>query len=239
MKPAAKPFNENEFVAGLRISIEKQSNSRRAKEMAAYMLDQFDFAGVNAPARTEILRDISVQFEKPNQKQIVKVMRMLWDLEEREYQMLACEFLNRNKKSLSASFVSTHVKYFIINKSWWDSVDSLRPAVGYVVSENRELDKVIFEWIESDNKWLVRSALIHQLVLKEKVDPKKLFALCDRRKDDTEFFIAKAVGWALRDYSYVSPVSVKKFIEQHQDLTPLARREGLKAINRKAARRSS
>lgn len=238
MKPAIKPFDENEFVAGLRIAIEGRFNPRIAGEMAAYMRNQFEFAGVNAPARTEILREISARFEKPNQKQIIKSMRMLWGLDEREYQMLACEFLTKNKKALTASFVSTHVKYFITHKSWWDSVDSLRPAIGYVVSENRELDKVIFNWIESDNKWLVRSALIHQLVLKDKVDPVKLFKLCERRESDTEFFIAKAIGWALRDYSYVAPTAVKKFVKDHPNLTPLSKREALKAIVRKAAKTS-
>jgi 3-methyladenine DNA glycosylase AlkD len=152
--------------------------------------------------------------------------------------MLACEFLTKNKKALTTSFVSTHVKYFITHKSWWDSVDSLRPAIGYVVSENRELDKVIFDWIESDNKWLVRSALIHQLVLKDKVDSVKLFKLCERRESDTEFFIAKAIGWALRDYSYMAPTAVKKFVKDHPNLTPLSKREALKAIVRKAAKTS-
>ena len=236
MKPATKAFDEEEFVAGLRFSIESRFNPRIASEMSAYMRNQFEFAGVNAPARTEILREVSSRFGKPTQSQIIKVMRMLWELDEREYQMLACEFLNKNKKVLSASFVSTHVKYFITHKSWWDSVDSLRPAIGYVVSENRELDKVIFNWIESDNKWLVRSALIHQLVLKDKVDASKLFKLCEKRQSDSEFFIAKAVGWALRDYSYVDPTAVKKFIKSHSNLTPLAKREGMKAINRKASK---
>ena len=78
--------------------------------------------------------------------------------------------------------------------------------------------------------------MIHQLVLKEKVDPVKLFKLCERRQSDTEFFIAKAVGWALRDYSYIAPRAVKEFIRKHPDLTSLAKREGMKAINRKAAR---
>lgn len=236
MEPATKPFDEKEFVAGLRVSIAKNSNRQVAVAMAAYMRNQFEFAGVNAPMRTEILRKVSANFEKPTQGQIVKVMKMLWDVEEREFQMLACEFLNKNKKSLNASFVATHAKYFITKKSWWDSVDSLRPAIGFVVSHNRELDKVIFKWIESENIWLVRSALIHQLTLKESVDQAKLFKLCEIRESDTEFFIAKAVGWALRDYSYVSPTAVKRFVKEHPDLTSLAKREGLKAINRKASK---
>lgn len=236
MRLATKPFDVDEFVAGLRSSIEKEFNPARAAEMSAYMRNLFEFAGVNAPARTEILREVSARFDKPNQKQILQVMRTLWDMDEREFQMLAAEFLNKNKKILTASFVSTHVKFFITHKSWWDSVDSLRPAISHVVSENRELDKIIFEWIESENKWLVRSALIHQLVLKDKVDPVKLFKLCERRQCDSEFFISKAVGWALRDYSYIAPTAVKKFIKEHPQLTPLAKREGMKAINRKASR---
>jgi len=110
MKPATKPFDEKEFVAGLRTSIESNFNPKAAGEMSAYMRNQFEFVGVNAPMRTEILREVASKFEKPNQSQIIKAMRLLWELEEREYQMLACEFLNRNKKALSSSFVSTQVK---------------------------------------------------------------------------------------------------------------------------------
>lgn len=236
MKPATNSFDVDKFVAGLVFELNRKANPKRAVEMSAYMRNLFPFLGVSAPDRTVILRKVSAEHGIPNQTQIIAAMRILWQMPEREFHIIATEFLNRHKKVLTKTFVSKHAKYFITNKSWWDSVDSLRPAIGYVVSTNRELDDVIYDWIESDNKWLVRSALIHQLVLKDKVDSHKLFALCERRQQDKEFFIAKAIGWALRDYSYVDPVAVKKFIKNHPDLSPLAKREGMKAINRKTAR---
>lgn len=234
MKPATKPFDEKVFVAGLVFALKKKANAKRAREMSAYMRNLFPFLGVNAPERTVILRVVSAAFDKPNQSQIIKTMRMLWEMPEREFHIIATEFLNRNKKQLTKSFVTTHAKYFITHKSWWDSVDSLRPAIGYLVAKYPELDDVMYKWIESDNKWLVRSAIIHQLLQKQDTDPVKLFILCERRQSDNEFFIAKAIGWALRDYSYVDPNAVKKFVRLHPDLTPLAKREAIKAINRRA-----
>jgi 3-methyladenine DNA glycosylase AlkD len=79
---------------------------------------------------------------------------------------------------------------------------------------------------------MVRSALIHQLTLGSKTDEKLLFKFCEIQAEENEFFIAKAIGWALRSYSYVDPAAVKQFIKAHPELTPLAKREGLKAINR-------
>jgi 3-methyladenine DNA glycosylase AlkD len=81
---------------------------------------------------------------------------------------------------------------------------------------------------------MVRSALIHQLTLGGRTDEKLLFKFCEIQATETEFFIAKAVGWSLRSYSYVDPSAVKKFVNEHPELTPLAKREGLKAINRKS-----
>lgn len=233
-KPAIKPFDEKEFVAGLVLELNKNANKKRAIEMSAYMRTLFPFLGVNAPTRTQILRVVSAQFGKPNQKQIVKTMRMLWDLPEREFHIIATEFLTKNKKQLDSTFVSKHVKFFITHNSWWDSVDSLRAAIGYLVAKDPELDVVMYEWIDSENKWLVRTAIIHQLLLKSDTDPVKLFALCERRHKDKEFFIAKAVGWALRDFSYVDANAVKRFVRLHPEMSPLAKREALKAINRKA-----
>ncbi|MEN9693430.1 MAG: hypothetical protein RLZZ330_1074 [Actinomycetota bacterium] len=235
-KPATKPFNEKDFVAGLVLELNKKANKKRAAEMSAYMRNLFPFLGVNAPERTVILRVVSAQFEKPSQAQIVKVLKTLWEKPEREFHIIGTEFLNKNKKQLDSSFVTKHAKYFITHNSWWDSVDSLRGAISYLVASDPELDEVMYQWIESENKWLVRSAIIHQLLLKGDTDPVKLFALCERRHKDTEFFIAKAVGWALRDFSYVDAEAVKRFVRLHPDMTPLAKREALKAINRKASK---
>jgi 3-methyladenine DNA glycosylase AlkD len=91
------------------------------------------------------------------------------------------------------------------------------------------------KWIMSNNIWIVRSALIHQLTLGNRTDAQLLFEFCEIQATEKEFFVSKGLGWALRSYSYVDPKAVKKFIKDHPELTPLAKREGLKAINRKAA----
>jgi 3-methyladenine DNA glycosylase AlkD len=114
-------------------------------------------------------------------------------------------------------------------------VDSVRKSIEVVVSANPELKSEMEKWIVNKNIWMVRSALIHQLTLGSKTDAKLLFRFCEIQAQETEFFIAKAIGWALRSYSYVDAKAVKKFVKEHPELTPLAKREGLKAINRKSA----
>ena len=93
----------------------------------------------------------------------------------------------------------------------------------------------MYQWITGENKWIVRSALTHQLTLKAQTDTERLAELCSIRAEDGEFFIAKAVGWALRDYSHTDPSWVSKYVGSHPELSALARREATKVISRKAS----
>ena len=120
----------------------------------------------------------------------------------------------------------------ITTKSWWDSVDGIAPnLVGYILSKDKSLQyKWAEKWIESDNFWLRRSAIIHQLRYKEKVDEELLFALVESQIGDEEFFINKACGWALRQFGKYNPAAVKEFIDLHPNLAGLTVREASKYL---------
>src|SRR5262252_6032459 len=101
-------------------------------------------------------------------------------------------------------------------KSWWDTVDGLATgAAGPLVAAHPELRTVMDSWVESENIWLARAAILHQERYRERTDSELLFAYCLRRAADREFFVRKAVGWALRSYAKVAPDVVAQFLTGH------------------------
>jgi 3-methyladenine DNA glycosylase AlkD len=222
-------------VKQLRIKFEKVADREVAEGAAAYMRNQFEFFGIKTPLRRELGKDLVNASKELSEKEIVSLCKELWAQPEREFQYVACDILAKNAKRLSPGYVKRDAKWFITNKSWWDTVDSIRTSVEVAVAANPELEVTMFEWIKSKNIWLVRSALIHQLTLRTKTNSTRLFALCELQSEEKEFFIAKGLGWALRSYSYIDPIAVKDFVKDHPELTPLAKRESMKAINRKSA----
>ena len=226
--------SSKQLVSALRKEFIKHADPQVSKDAAAYMRNQFEFLGIKTPLRRELCKDLVNISKNLSEKEVIALCKELWAQSEREFQYVACDILAKNAKRLSPGYVKRDAKWFITNKSWWDSVDSIRTSVEIVVTANPELESTMFDWINSKNMWLVRSALIHQLTLGSKTDAKLLFKFCEIQATEKEFFVAKAIGWALRSYSYVDPKAVKKFIKDHPELTPLAKREGLKAMNRKS-----
>jgi 3-methyladenine DNA glycosylase AlkD len=224
-----------QLVSALRKEFTKHADSKVSKDAAAYMRNQFEFIGIKTPLRRELATDLVNESKKLSERELIELCKELWKQPEREFHYIACDLLAKNAKRLSPSYVKRDAPWFIKNKSWWDTVDSVRKSIEVVVSANPELKAEMEKWIVSNNIWMVRSALIHQLTLGSKTDEKLLFKFCEIQAEENEFFIAKALGWALRSYSYVDPKAVKKFIKDHPELTPLAKREGMKAINRKSA----
>ena len=222
-------------VKQLRTKFEKVADPDVAQGAAAYMRNQFEFLGIKTPLRRELSKDLFNVSKKLSEKELIVLCKELWAQPEREFQYVACDILAKNAKRLSSGYVKRDAKWFITNKSWWDTVDSVRTSVEIVVAANPELKSEMEKWIVSNNIWMVRSALIHQLTLGSRTDAKLLFKFCEIQATEKEFFVAKGLGWALRSYSYVDPKAVKKFVKDHPELTPLAQREALKVINRKSA----
>ena len=223
-----------QLVSALRKEFVKHADLEAAHGAAAYMRNQFEFFGIKTPLRRELGKDIVLASKELSEKEIISLCKELWAQPEREFQYIACDILAKNAKRLSPSYVKRDAPWFIKNKSWWDTVDSVRKSIEVVVSANPDLKSEMEKWIVSNNIWIVRSALIHQLTLGTKTDAKLLFKFCEIQAEEKEFFVAKAVGWALRSYSYVDSKAVKQFVKDHPELSPLAKREGLKTINRKS-----
>lgn len=202
------------------------SNPSRALDMAAYMKNYFVFLGIQTPARRRATQNlIKALVGSP-----LPLAQALWALPEREYQYAACDLLRAHSPRLEVCDLPA-LAGLVTTKSWWDTVDSLAPTLGELVQRHPPLQAVMDEWIDADNLWLRRVAILHQLQWKSATDQARLFAYCRRRAGDTDFFIRKALGWALRQYARTAPEAVKAFLQDERSrLSPLTLREAGKHL---------
>ncbi|MBB4826749.1 3-methyladenine DNA glycosylase AlkD [Sporosarcina luteola] len=205
-------------------------NEELAGPMEAYMKHQFPFLGIKSPLRKELLREQFAAYDLPLPEELFTEAWKLYHLPEREYQYAAIGLIEKMRKHLTTDNYSI-LRELIETKAWWDSVDSIAPTiVGHIVRKDRALgEQTMWEWANSDNLWVNRSAILHQLKYKGETDTDLLFKMIRRHADSHEFFIQKAIGWVLREYAKTNPQAVKTFVRENT-LKPLSRREALKHI---------
>ncbi|CEY66327.1 DNA alkylation repair protein [Streptococcus pseudopneumoniae] len=125
------------------------------------------------------------------------------------------------------------LEQLVVTKSWWDTVDILDRVVGSLVYEKQELEKITLQWSLSDNIWLRRVAIDHQLLRKEKTNTQLMEKILLHNLNQTEFFTNKAIGWTLRDYSKTNPTWVTCFIEKNKErMAELSIKEASKYLYR-------
>ncbi|MDM5190545.1 DNA alkylation repair protein [Bacillus sp. DX4.1] len=218
------------FVEALKQHFIAHQNLEKAEPMARYMKNHFPFLGIQAPERRKLLREVIQLHTLPDKTDFPAVIRELWSLPEREFQAASLDVLQKYKKHLD----DTHIPFLeelITTKSWWDSVDGLVPQfLGSIFLKHPDaIQTYIPKWIASKNIWLQRSAILFQLKYKEQTDTKLLFSIIGQLSHSKEFFIQKAIGWVLREYAKTSPDVVWDFV-QHNELSPLSKREALRHI---------
>lgn len=215
---------------GIIEKFESNRNKELAGPMAAYMKNHFPFLGIKSPLRKQLLKEHFAEYALPEPKQLFDEVWKLYNLPEREYQYAAIALIEKMKKQLTPDDFPV-LQLLIETRSWWDSVDSIAPHfVGQLVKMDRAYgDKVMLKWSRSDNMWINRSAILHQLKFKHQTDPKLLFTIIKQHTDSKEFFIQKAIGWVLREYAKTNPDIVKEFVEGNS-LKPLSKREALKHL---------
>lgn len=206
-----------------------EADTARAAAMAAYMRDLFPFLGLPTPVRRAASRPLLAETKGWPEADLAALARACWALPEREYQYFACDVLVKRAGSLSPDFVPV-LRELVTTKSWWDTVDALASRVaGPLVTAHPRLLTVMDAWIAEEDFWLARIALLHQLTYKAATDAGRLFAYCERRAGDGEFFVRKAIGWALREYAKTDPDAVRAFVARTA-LSGLSRREALRNI---------
>ena len=203
-------------------------NPDDAVVMRAYMKNKFDFLGVKTPVR----RKLAKAFFKQQTDSVIDwvFINEAWDNPYRELQYAALDYLEIRKKLLTPSDLP-RLKKLAQTKSWWDTIDFLDRLVGSIIARFPETKEIILSWSCDQDFWLRRLAIDHQLLRKEDTDTELLEKILVNNLGQTEFFINKAIGWALRDYSKTNPDWVRDFIEQHQaEMAALSIREGSKYL---------
>ena len=204
------------------------ANSENAHFMKSYMRGQYAFYGIQSGPRRVAVKPMFEKAQLPSIEDLPQIINELWALPEREYQMVAVDLLIKIKKKLPID-VFDDVERWITTKSWWDTVDMIATHIAgnlYLLYPN-EFNHYYSKWAASQNIWLRRTCILYQLKYKTNTDTQRLFSIIKRNKSDNEFFIQKAIGWALREYSKTNADAVVQFI-QTEHIQGLAKREGLK-----------
>lgn len=208
-------------------------------QAARYMRNKFTFYGIKAPER-RLLQKQFLDAHKDvlrERSALMSLVKQLWAEEQRELQYVGVELVRQFRSELLGSSqeefdeVTKFSEGLVTSKSWWDTVDALSyPVVGYCVGERKHFGEPLMrKWINADNMWMRRVAILHQLGMKHRTDEQLLYAFCLARSHETEFFIRKAIGWALREYAKSNKEGVKLFVSKNKDrLSPLSKREALK-----------
>ena len=221
------------FVTSLKELFERNADPAQAGPMAAYMRNQFAYLGIKSPAMQALHKQFYTEHSLPALDELDPILRELWALPEREFQYAATSLLGKFEKKLPPEFTDT-LEYLIVTKSWWDTVDSI--AAGTVAVHFRRYADVRAEtltrWRASENFWLWRTCILYQLNYKKETDFPLLCEIIRENLGSKEFFINKAIGWALRQYSRVDAQAVRDFVAQ-TPLQPLSAREALKWLEKR------
>lgn len=220
-----------EYLKRLYEMLEENSNDDNAFLMSAYMKDNFKFYGIKSLQRREIARKFYIEKGRPSEEEVSQVVRELWDAEYRECQYIAQELLARKKYLEQEDMIDT-IQYMIDNKAWWDTIDNISTNLAgeYLRIFPEKVAEYNEKWVNSDDMWTNRVALLFQLKYKSKVNIEILESNIEKFKDEDEFFIKKAIGWALREYSKYNPDYVKDYVENNE-LKNLSKKEALKWLN--------
>jgi 3-methyladenine DNA glycosylase AlkD len=213
----------------LTTAFEAAADPAAAVPMRAYMRDQFDYLGLRMPAQRRLARQAARGLPAPGQADLAEFARACWAQPFREYQYAACDYLRRHVGVCGPDFLPV-VRELIEAKSWWDTVDTLAAdVVGPLVLQHPELALDMDEWVADGYLWIIRTAILHQLTYARRTDTGRLFGYCAQQAGHPDFFIRKAIGWALRQYARTDPAAVASFVAR-TPLSGLSRREALRHI---------
>lgn len=204
------------------------ADSEKASDMAAYMKNQFAFLGLPKPQRAVLTRSFFAQKKKEAAVDWDFIFHC-FELPEREFQYLAVDYLIAVKGRLEAGDLG-RIETLIVTKSWWDTVDMLAGVAGDIVLRHEEAKETVMAgWMQSDNLWLRRVSILFQLKYKQKTDTSFLERAIYHNCETKEFFLNKAIGWALREYSKTNAAWVREFLAAHS-LSALSVREASKYL---------
>ncbi len=211
-----------------------RSDPQKAQAMAEYMKTEMPFYGVQAGTRRALAREAGRRFPPGGRDAYEAAVLALWGMPHREEKYVAIAWAREHTQYIDFSSLPLY-ELMIREGAWWDLVDEISVhLVGDVLrSDPAHTWPVLDRWIDDENLWIRRSALICQNSFGELTDEERLFRYCLARAPESEFFIRKAIGWALREYSYAAPEVVRDFLLEHRAaLSGVTFREGGKRLSK-------
>ena len=220
-----------DFISQLEAAFKQNKNEENAFQMKRYIKNLFSFYGIKTNERRAILHDLLKSNKQEISKNYREIALTLLKKEFRELHYCGIEILIKNLKRNYRKDEINLVETFLITNSWWDSVDTISKYLlgQYLIEFPSETEKVIERFSNSENRWLNRSAILFQLGYKKNTNYELLFSECVKHSQSKEFFIQKAIGWALREYGNVNPTLVINFVN-NTDLKPLSRKEAIRKL---------
>jgi 3-methyladenine DNA glycosylase AlkD len=217
------------FISTLENAFEQNRNTENAFAMSQYMRNKFAFFGIRTTKRRELFKEIWKQNQQEVHHHSVQIAQTLFDKPEREFHYCAIELLIKEKKKTYSISDIEWIEKLILQHSWWDSVDTIAKYIlgAYLQQFPTETENVITRFSSQESIWLHRSLILFQLGYKQKTNSDLLFRLCLKYAYSSEFFIQKAIGWALREYAKTNPEAVLIFVNSNK-LKPLSTKEALK-----------
>ena len=217
------------YVKEIRAIFATNKNATVAKGAKAYLLHQFEFYGIKTPIRRKLCKEFYKANPISSHNELTALIKECFAAPQREMHYFAIELLGYHKKLWSKQTIPL-MEWMITHHSWWDSVDSTNSHVigKFFLQFPVYIMPTTSKWNKSSNKWLQRMSILFQLMYKDKTDTKLLSKYIENCALEEDFFIRKAIGWALRAYAYTDAKWVKDFIKTHPHLSNLSKREALK-----------
>ena len=226
------------YLTTLATVFKENGDAVRAQQQKTYMKGRFSFFGITSPDRKQLQKPFLQKEYLPSKQEAFGISKELWRKSEREYHYFAIELVAKYKKQAAIADIVLY-EHLIIHQSWWDTVDFIASNLvgNYFIHFPEQQKKITDRWLASNNIWLQRSCLIYQLKYKNNtnknqgiVNTKILSHSIESLLGSKEFFINKAIGWALRQYSRENPDWVVDFVAQHPNLDKLSKREALRLL---------
>ena len=210
-------------------AFEQLRNPEKSMQMSAYMRNQFKYYGIPTPERRAAYKSILQQARKTKSVDW-ELLETCWMKEEREFQYFVLDYLYAMQKNLTFDDIP-RIERFVRTKQWWDTIDALDMVIGKIGLNDSRVEDLMLQWSTDPDFWVRRVAIDHQLCRKDDTDKELLEKIIVNNFGSEEFFINKAIGWSLRDYSKTNPEWVRKFIERHRDkMARLSIREASKYL---------
>ena len=194
---------------------EDNSNKENAIAMENYMRNLFKFYGIKTPIRKSLYKDI-LKEAKTNKKINWDLLDECYAQDYREFQYFVMDYLETMQKHITFDDIPK-IKKYIKQKQWWDTIDGFDKIIGSIVFVDKRVADLMLEWSVDEDFWIRRIAIDHQLNMKDKTNTELFEKILINNFGSSEFFINKAIGWSLREYSKVNPDWVRLFVSKYKE----------------------